>query len=61
MNWWRSARFGMFIHWGLYAIPAGEWGDDKGHGEWIMNTAHIPCPKYEKFREQLQSGEVQRR
>jgi hypothetical protein len=25
MAWWREARFGMFIHWGLYAVPAGEW------------------------------------
>ena len=25
LQWWREARFGMFIHWGLYAIPAGEW------------------------------------
>jgi len=25
MEWWREARFGMFIHWGLYAVPAGEW------------------------------------
>ena len=24
MAWWRDARFGMFIHWGLYAVPAGE-------------------------------------
>ena len=24
MGWWRDARFGMFIHWGLYAVPAGE-------------------------------------
>ena len=23
MEWWREARFGMFIHWGLYAVPAG--------------------------------------
>jgi alpha-L-fucosidase len=23
MQWWRDARFGMFIHWGLYAVPAG--------------------------------------
>jgi len=28
MEWWREARFGMFIHWGLYAIPAGEWNDE---------------------------------
>jgi alpha-L-fucosidase len=25
MRWWREARFGMFIHWGLYAVPAGEY------------------------------------
>ena len=25
MKWWKDARFGMFIHWGLYAVPAGEW------------------------------------
>src|SRR3984885_1577406 len=25
MAWWREARFGMFIHWGLYSIPAGTW------------------------------------
>lgn len=49
MAWWRDARFGMFIHWGLYAIPAGEWGTDTSHGEWIMNTAHIPVEEYEKF------------
>jgi len=24
MQWWRDARFGLFIHWGLYSIPAGE-------------------------------------
>ena len=41
MAWWREARFGMFIHWGLYSIPAGTW-DGKpipGVGEWIMNNA----------------------
>jgi hypothetical protein len=53
MDWWREARFGMFIHWGLYAIPAGEWGDKKDHGEWIMNTAHIPVEDYEKYREKF--------
>ncbi|MBN1442180.1 MAG: alpha-L-fucosidase, partial [Planctomycetes bacterium] len=31
MRWWREARFGMFIHWGLYAIPAGKWkGEEIG-------------------------------
>ncbi len=50
MAWWRDARFGMFIHWGLYAIPAGEWDGKTTHGEWIMNTAQIPVSQYEPFR-----------
>jgi len=49
LDWWREARFGMFIHWGLYAVPAGKWGKATGHAEWIMNTAQIPVPVYEKF------------
>ncbi len=42
--WWREARFGMLIHWGLYALPAGEWKGKPipGLGEWIMNRAKIP-------------------
>lgn len=51
MGWWRDARFGMFIHWGLYAIPAGEW-DGKpvdGIGEWIMDRANIPRDEYVKL------------
>src|SRR5690348_8843627 len=41
MKWWREARFGMFIHWGLYSIPAGTWDGKQipGIGEWIMNNA----------------------
>ena len=42
MEWWREARFGLFIHWGLYAIPAGEWNGKTDYGEWIRDTAHIP-------------------
>jgi alpha-L-fucosidase len=53
MDWWREARFGLFLHWGLYAVPAGEWNGATGHGEWIMNTAHIPVERYEQFREQF--------
>jgi alpha-L-fucosidase len=49
MAWWREARFGMFIHWGLYAIPAGEWGEETRYGEWIMNNAQIPVETYEQF------------
>jgi alpha-L-fucosidase len=51
MAWWRDARFGMFIHWGPYAVPAGEYQGEtvRGIGEWIMNTAQIPIPEYETF------------
>ena len=48
MQWWREARFGMFIHWGLYSIPAGTWDGKQipSVGEWIMNTASIPVADY---------------
>ena len=48
MAWWREARFGMFIHWGLYSIPAGTWDGKQigGIGEWILNNASIPIADY---------------
>ncbi len=48
MAWWREARFGMFIHWGLYSIPAGAWNGKQYSfiGEWIMNSASIPVADY---------------
>ena len=51
MKWWHDARFGMFIHWGIYSVPAGIYkGQDvPGIGEWIMNTAQIPVEEYELF------------
>ncbi|MCM3903513.1 MAG: alpha-L-fucosidase [Pyrinomonadaceae bacterium] len=51
MKWWREARFGMFIHWGLYAVPAGEYNGQRSTriGEWIMEWANIPRTEYEKF------------
>lgn len=49
MAWWREARFGMFIHWGLYAIPAGEWNGETNHAEWIRTTAQIPLEEYDRF------------
>ena len=55
MAWWREARFGMFIHWGLYAVPAGEWKGKEipGIGEWIMNNAQIPISEYEPLTKQF--------
>lgn len=49
MEWWREARFGLFIHWGLYTIPAGEWNGNTGYGEWIRHNAEIPIDVYDKF------------
>src|SRR3990172_4777689 len=51
MEWWRSARFGMFIHWGIYSVPAGVYQGKEipGIGEWIMNNAKIPVAEYEKY------------
>ncbi len=55
MGWFRDARFGLFIHWGLYAIPAGEWQGKQtgGTGEWIMTNAQIPVPDYEPLLAQF--------
>src|SRR5688572_8132993 len=49
LNWWRDAKFGLFIHWGLYSILAGVWKGEKipGIGEWIMYRARIPIAEYE--------------
>jgi alpha-L-fucosidase len=55
MKWFREAKFGLFIHWGLYAVPAGEWKGQpvKGIGEWIMNRAKIPVTEYEQLATQF--------
>ena len=55
MQWFREAKFGLFIHWGLYALPAGEWKGQPiaGIGEWIMNRAKIPVKEYEQLAGQF--------
>jgi len=53
IDWWREARFGMFIHWGLYAVPAGEWNGKNTYGEWIRHSAQIPLDTYDRFRTQF--------
>jgi len=53
MQWWREAKFGMFIHWGVYAVPAGEWAERKNHGEWIRETAKIPMDVYAGFLDEF--------
>lgn len=55
LDWFRQATFGLFIHWGLYAIPAGRWNDSEvpGIGEWIMNRARIPVDEYSVLTDQF--------
>ncbi len=50
-QWFREARFGLFIHWGVYAVPAGEWDGQtiKGIGEWIMRFRKIPVATYQSY------------
>ena len=47
MAWWREARFGMSVTWGLFAIPAGTWGNQKNHDAAIRDTAQIAVRDYE--------------
>jgi alpha-L-fucosidase len=44
-EWFQDAKFGMFIHWGVYSVPA--------RGEWVMEHEHIPAREYEKFAPQF--------
>jgi alpha-L-fucosidase len=43
--WWQEASFGMFIHWGLYSIPA--------RGEWMMYQEHVPIEEYKKLADEF--------
>ena len=53
--WWREAKFGMFIHWGIYAAAAGEWKGQRvgGIAEWIMHRAKVPVEEYRQLAEQF--------
>lgn len=53
--WFKEAKYGLFIHWGLYSVLAGEWNGKKtpNIGEWIMNHLNIPVAEYEKVAEQF--------
>ncbi|HNS46883.1 MAG TPA: alpha-L-fucosidase, partial [Bacteroidales bacterium] len=61
MDWWRQARFGLFIHWGLYAIPAGEWNGTAHYGEWIRHSAQIPLEVYDEFADQFNPADFDAR
>lgn len=54
-QWFKDAKFGLFIHWGLYSILAGEYNGKKTDriAEWIMNHLDIPVSEYEKLAGQF--------
>ncbi len=45
LAWWKEAKFGMFIHWGVYSLL--------GRGEWVMFNERIPIPRYEELYPQF--------
>ncbi len=56
MQWWREARFGMFIHWGVYSVPGGVYNGHemrRGGAEWIMNRSKIPVAEYQQYAKQF--------
>jgi len=50
-EWVRDAKFGMFIHWGLYSQSGGAWGEERYYGitEWIMKRGKIPAEEYKRL------------
>ena len=50
MQWWREARFGMFVHWGVYSSLGNEYHGRKGgtYAEHIQRILKIPIPEYRK-------------
>ncbi len=55
MAWWREAKFGLFIHWGVYSVPAGTYKGKRidGIGEWIMYNGRIPTAEYRQYAAQF--------
>lgn len=49
MEWFLNARFGMFIHWGLYAVL--------GRGEWVINRERIPISEYARLADRFTARE----
>lgn len=55
LQWWRDAKFGMFIHWGVYSLPGGEWKGKKvsGYAEHLMRKEKIPRSEYLQLAHQF--------
>jgi alpha-L-fucosidase len=59
MAWWREAKFGMFVHWGVYSVPAGEYrgkpvsGPFAQFSEWLMFTVQMPVAEYRAYAKEF--------
>ncbi|HUX59334.1 MAG TPA: alpha-L-fucosidase [Bacteroidales bacterium] len=56
LEWWHDAKFGMFIHWGVYALYGGNYNGHeqaRGGAEWIMNRCKIPVTEYQEMAKQF--------
>ena len=53
MVWFRDAKFGMFMHWGIYCVPAGEWKGKTNYAEWFQLQTQMPCSQYDGFAAQF--------
>ena len=65
MKWWREARFGMFIHWGVYSVPAGVWKGEESklpiEGSWgLLSAKREPYPALAVWRALLRGGGARR-
>ena len=49
MAWWTDSKFGMFIHWGVYAKAGGAWNGETNHAEWLQFSAKIPLAEYTEY------------
>ncbi len=63
LRWFTQAKFGMFIHWGLYSIPGGTWNgiDVPWVSEWIMRKLKIPVREYETLAKKFNPGKFDAR
>ncbi len=51
MSWWREAKFGMFVHWGVYSVVGGQYKGQElpNSAEWMMARGKIPISEYEQY------------
>lgn len=53
MKWWNEARFGLFIHWGIYSVSEGVWHGTNNYSEWLLEYSQMPVSEYEKYADRF--------